>query len=102
LATLAGTFSLSSASDEREALSERDAQRILRAAEGYFEEGGKGCPTLTTLKQDEHLDPVVPSSDAWGQRFRVSCKNHALLVQSAGPDRQLGSADDVKAARQSG
>lgn len=88
--------------EQRSMLSKRDAQRILRAAEGHFEGGGRGCPTLTTLKQDQHLDPVVPSSDAWGQRFRVSCESHSVRVRSAGADHRLGSADDVEAVHKSG
>ncbi len=85
--------------EDRARQSTHTADRILEAAETYLEEQGTGCPTISSLKRDRHLDRDTPSSDAWGERFRVSCQHHEVSVFSAGADGKLHSADDIRRTR---
>lgn len=88
-----------SESDGRVASSERAAGQILNAASDYVADDGTGCPTVSSLKRDEFLDDTVPTSDAWGARFRILCSDDELVVHSAGADAENDSGDDVRVTR---
>jgi hypothetical protein len=81
--------------DDRARTSQESATRILKAAQRHFDEQNEGCPTVTTLGRDQYLPPDAPTSDAWGERFRVSCEQAGPRVYSAGEDGQFGTDDDV-------
>ncbi len=98
LSLTGGVFAYGRAeADDRARASQQAATRILKAAERHFEERNEGCPTVTSLRRDEHLEPDAPISDAWGGRFRVSCDSAGLRVYSAGEDGRFGTDDDVRA-----
>lgn len=88
-----------SRSDGHVEQSERAASQILNAASDYVAEEGTGCPTVSSLKRDEFLESTVPTSDAWGARFRILCHEGALTVHSAGADAKHDSGDDVRMTR---
>ena len=88
-----------SRSDGHVERSERAASQILNAASDYVAEEGTGCPTVSSLKRDEFLERTVPTSDAWGARFRILCHEDALTVHSAGADAKDDSGDDVRVTR---
>lgn len=75
------------------------ARAIQSAAAGFRAQHVDGCPTLSSLTEERFLDRSVQQNDAWGNRFRVRCEDHALLVVSAGPDGKLDTSDDISAAR---
>jgi len=85
-------------SDDRAANSERAANLILNAASDYVAQQGTGCPTVSSLKRDEFLENTVPTSDAWGARFRILCREDELRVHSAGADAK-NEGDDVRVTR---
>jgi type II secretory pathway pseudopilin PulG len=87
------------ADDGKVTASDADARTILEAAENYLSEDGVGCPTVTSLKRDSHLQEKAAASDAWGGRFRVLCSGGEVSVSSPGPDGRVDSKDDVRAAR---
>lgn len=78
----------------------RSAERIWEAATAWRSENGAiGCPTVSQLLHDHALDVGVDGQDPWGERFRVVCTGGKLSVCSPGPDRKLGTGDDVSAPR---
>ncbi|HEY3252570.1 MAG TPA: hypothetical protein VGJ91_01435 [Polyangiaceae bacterium] len=79
--------------------SSADAAQIQTAAKAFRAQHADGCPTLSSLEQDELLSRNVRGDDAWGNRFRISCADGELTVSSAGPDHKPNTADDVHASR---
>ena len=94
-----GVFVNTSSAEEKVSVSTKDANVILEAASDYMSEDGSGCPTVSSLKRDQLLQPNAAASDAWGSRFRVLCTGRDVQVLSAGPDGRLDSKDDVRATR---
>lgn len=88
-----------SRADDRIQTSERAAGQILKAASDYVAEEGAGCPTVSSLKRDKFLEGAAPTSDAWGARFRILCREGELIVHSAGADSKNDSSDDVRVTR---
>jgi len=88
-----------SRSEDRVENSERAAGQILNAASDYVSEAGSGCPTVSSLKRDKFLEGGAPTSDAWGARFRILCRDGELVVHSAGADSKSDSSDDVRVTR---
>ncbi|HET7540116.1 MAG TPA: hypothetical protein VFK05_09595 [Polyangiaceae bacterium] len=89
---------MGSARSER-ASSETDAAQILSAAKAFHVQHANGCPTLSSLKEEEFLSRNARGDDAWGNRFRISCKDSELTVSAAGPDGKPNTADDIVASR---
>lgn len=52
------------------------------------------CPTLDELVNRRELE-ADHASDPWGEPYDLRCTEHDVVVSSAGPDRQLGTADDI-------
>jgi hypothetical protein len=78
--------------ESREALGQ--ATRIGEAAEQWLASEGS-CPSLTQLQEAATSGADLASEDPWGGRFRVSCRDGALSVRSAGPDGETSSDDDI-------
>jgi len=87
------------AGQEAETSSRADAAQIESAAKSFRAQHAEGCPTLSSLKEEQILSRNATEADAWGNRFRVHCESAELSVSSAGPDGKPGTADDVRAAR---
>jgi hypothetical protein len=79
--------------------SQADAAQIQSAAKAFRAQHADGCPTLSSLQQEELLSRNARSDDAWGNRFRISCAGGEVSVGSAGPDGKLNTADDISATR---
>jgi len=90
--------SLGAARDEQTS-SQADAAQIQTAAKAFRAQHADGCPTLSSLKQEEFLSRNARADDAWGNRFRINCAEGEITVTSAGPDRKANSADDIRASR---
>jgi hypothetical protein len=71
------------------------ARQLLSAAEGWKSEHADGCPTISQLVEDGKLDDADLTDDAWGNRFRIVCDGASTSVRSAGPDRRVGTKDDM-------
>ena len=90
---------LGSPSDARlQEQAQRDANAIREAVREWKDQDGVGCPTLTQLRREKHLNRDVATGDPWGNRFRVVCENEIVTIIAAGRDGRLGSPDDVRAA----
>lgn len=90
--------SLGTARDDKTS-SQADAAQIQTAAKAFRAQHAEGCPTFSSLQQEDFLSRNARSDDAWGNRFRISCKDGELTVSSAGPDHKPNNADDISAAR---
>lgn len=53
------------------------------------------CPTVSQLVQDKHLDSGQNTSDPWGSDFIINCSGDEVVVSSPGPDKKVGSKDDI-------
>jgi hypothetical protein len=89
---------LGTARDDRTS-TQADAAQIQTAAKAFRTQHAEGCPTFSSLQQEEFLSRNARSDDAWGNRFRISCKDGEITVSSAGPDHTPNNADDISAAR---
>jgi hypothetical protein len=87
------------AARDGQASSNADAAQIQTAAKAFRAQHADGCPTLSSLQQEELLSRNVRPDDAWGNRFRVSCHDGETAVSSAGPDHKPNTPDDIRATR---
>lgn len=72
---------------------------IAHAAEQYMMDNSSNCPaSMADMVASKHLGK--PIKDPWGRDFIIKCPGQAntdgVDVSSAGPDKQEGTADDVK------
>jgi general secretion pathway protein G len=84
----------------------RDAQvrsaetwaRTIRAAIQNWQAATNetGCPTISQLVQEKHLDPGTSTKDPWGQDFTLNCTEDEIYVTSMGPDKKKGTKDDIQ------
>lgn len=72
------------------------ARHVLAAVDEWQKANQDGCPTLSTLVESGKLDRDARVEDAWGNRFRVVCDGTEATVRSAGPDRKMGTGDDLR------
>jgi general secretion pathway protein G len=54
------------------------------------------CPTFAMLIEDGALDEDSPKQDPWGNAWRIRCDGVRVSVETDGPDRERGTADDVR------
>jgi len=72
----------------------RDAAPLRRALEAWRDDNDRGCPSVSQLVYEKYLADDARTDDPWGSRYRVLCNDDARIV-SAGPDGELGTADDL-------
>lgn len=87
------------AGQDAETSSRAAATEIQAAAISFRAQHADGCPTLSSLEHERFLSHGASPDDAWGNRFRVRCDDHELVVTSAGPDGKPNSADDIRVPR---
>lgn len=72
--------------------------RVIRSAVSQWQlsENEYGtCPTVSQLVQDKQLDAGQETNDPWGEAYTIECTEDDVVVSSAGPDKQVGSGDDI-------
>jgi general secretion pathway protein G len=72
--------------------------RVIRSAVSQWqlaENEYSVCPTVSQLMDDKQLDSGQNSQDPWGQDFQIACVDDEVVVTSFGPDKKLGSSDDI-------
>lgn len=101
----AGLFGLgyfwfgSRAEDQAAKEAKASASRVLSAASSWKRTHAvRGCPSLSQLVLDQHLTREEATDDPWGGRFRISCSEDRIEVQSAGGDRRFRTPDDISLA----
>ncbi len=83
---------------EAQVASAKTGARVIRSAVSQWQlaENEYGtCPTVSQLVQDKQLDAGQETNDPWGQAYVIECTEDDVIVSSAGPDKQTGSADDI-------
>ncbi len=55
-----------------------------------------GCPTMSQLVQEKHIDSAAQTDDPWGQAYVLNCTEDDVYVKSSGPDKKKGSKDDIQ------
>lgn len=89
----------SRAEDHAEKSAKASASRVLAAASSWKRTHAvRGCPSLSQLVLDQHLNREEATDDPWGGRFRISCSEDRIEVQSAGGDRLFRTSDDISLA----
>jgi len=77
---------------------ETNARAIRSAVRTWWSAHDPGhCPNLQELISDGTLARGSAQRDPWGGKFNIECQEDVVLVVSAGPDRQLGTDDDIEA-----
>lgn len=73
--------------------------RGIRAAirTWWLEHDPVECPDFDDLVKSGALDEDSNERDAWGEPWHIQCAEGNVTVSSAGPDRQLDTADDIRA-----
>ena len=87
---------LGAARDGKES-SRADAAQIQTAAKAFRAQHTDGCPTLSSLQEEQFLSRSARGDDAWGNRFRISCQDGEIEVTSSGPDGKPNTTDDIHA-----
>src|SRR5258708_2412638 len=54
------------------------------------------CPTPDQLKAEKELDSTSNLKDPWGQPYQIKCEIDEVYAFSAGPDKQIGTEDDIR------
>jgi hypothetical protein len=54
------------------------------------------CPTIAQLKAARVLDTGFNEKDVWGNPLELTCDKEEIRARSAGPDRKLGTDDDIR------
>ena len=65
--------------------------------------GFAGCPTVQqimdlTTPESARTDLLMDTNgiDPWGTQYQVECDHDKVHVFSMGPDKQAGTADDIR------
>ncbi len=53
------------------------------------------CPSVEDMVRDVLDSKPALFKDPWGAPYAIQCSDEAISVRSAGPDRKLGTADDI-------
>jgi prepilin-type N-terminal cleavage/methylation domain-containing protein len=58
------------------------------------------CPTVVRLRADKISDKQSNTLDPWGTQYSIVCEDDDVTVISAGPDKKIGTPDDIVAPPQ--
>jgi general secretion pathway protein G len=67
----------------------------IRNAAVMFMSENSNCPTMQELIDARILDKKTNTKDEWGNDFSITCDEDGPNVVSAGPDKQMGTEDDI-------
>ncbi|RZO58863.1 MAG: prepilin-type N-terminal cleavage/methylation domain-containing protein [Sandaracinaceae bacterium] len=71
-----------------------DAATIRGVAEMWLIENGT-CPSVSELVDEGVLRDGTRTLDPWDSPWSLECERTSVHVTSAGPDRELGTEDDI-------
>jgi general secretion pathway protein G len=74
---------------------QQDAKKIASAAELYLSESDD-CPTVDKLVEQKILSSKSNTKDAWDNDYAIECDEDGATVRSGGPDKQMGTEDDIE------
>jgi general secretion pathway protein G len=73
------------------------AQVMRRAIQDWQRVNNEyGCPSsVSQLVEGKHIDTGAELDDPWGMPWVMQCTDDEVFVQSFGPDKKQGTADDI-------
>jgi len=81
----------------RQRTAESNARTIRAAVKAWWIEHDRAeCPGVDELVASGGLDRDSPRRDPWGESWRIECGDDEATIISAGRDRKLGTADDIR------
>lgn len=93
--SIAMSFCLFACEGGRLDRADSDAKKIATAL-AYARKTKVGyCPSPEALRANNDLSDAVPIVDPWGREFFTECASSVVTVRSAGPDKKLGTKDDI-------
>lgn len=84
-------------SKQRVERAETEAQALATAAASARRRQPDRCPTVPAMRADGSLASTVATEDPWGTFFVITCSGAVITVTSPGPDRAIGTSDDIHA-----
>src|SRR5262249_10247781 len=72
-----------------------EAARLREAALSYGKTHNGQCPTRLEQLVSGRIVPEL-RKDPWGQSYLLKCDNGEVQIISMGPDRLLGTPDDIR------
>jgi general secretion pathway protein G len=73
-----------------------DIRTIKTAAILFSVESEGKCPTLEALMNKGYLDRGKRITDPWDTPFIIECTVREIRILSPGPDRKVGTEDDIR------
>jgi general secretion pathway protein G len=58
---------------------------------------GEECPDFARLHADRLIDKESSARDPWGSPYTIVCADDDITVFSPGPDKKIGTEDDIVA-----
>lgn len=86
-------FASAKDSERRSSDARTDAVQIQQLAEQYQLQK-RSCPSGLSDLQDAGFK-IRTMADPWGEHYDLRCDSGAIEVVSPGPDRKMGTDDDV-------
>jgi general secretion pathway protein G len=83
--------------EARKRTAKLSASSLRHAASVWRLNHAEECPDFARLRSDRILDKESSPFDPWGSPYSIACAEDDVTVFSAGPDKQLGTADDIVA-----
>jgi general secretion pathway protein G len=100
IATAVGIAVVPKLNQARVTQTQTDAHTVASAATSYLMTNLSGdCPTVEQLIESHELSGSSRTKDAWEGDFQISCDGAEPVVSSAGPDKQMGTEDDISTGR---
>jgi general secretion pathway protein G len=81
-------------------MAETNARTIQGGVKSWWIDNDAGkCPGIGELIESQSLEHGSPTQDPWGGDWQIRCTDNQVTVASAGPDRKLGTEDDIRVPR---
>ena len=68
---------------------------IKSATALFIAQNNAECATVADLIEDGQLDSSQSTTDGWDNEFQIECDGTDITVTSAGPDKEMGTEDDI-------
>ena len=82
--------------DHQKKLAKQSASSLRLLVNAWrFNHLGEDCPDFARLRADKIVDRESSARDPWGSAYMISCAEDDVTVVSPGPDRKLGTEDDI-------
>ena len=95
IATAVGVAVLPALANAKKKTAKSDASAIASAATMWIADHGSECPTVAQLREEGTLDRSKNEKDPWDGDYLIECEGDSVTVKSAGPDKQMGTEDDI-------